>query len=181
MFDDHDPASTISITIVPAAGTGIGTGDAQDVRGGGALEVESPARRLYAALSACADLHPDAVGGSDGDGDEGEGGVFEGDGDVGGGDFLSDGGGGEGLPPPMAGSGGWITAENVGEFFDGEGNWRGNGGLGQEVGVGGGGGGLGEGAGVVRTREEDDDGEEVEGDGEGEDDGTGETKWRRTE
>ena len=56
-----------------------------------------------------------------------------------------------GLPPPVPGSGGWITAENVGEFFDEEGGWRG--------------------AGRVRGREE---GEEGEGDGE-------ETKWRRTE
>ena len=70
------------------------------------------------------------------------------------------------LPPPIPGSGGWITAENVGDFFDEEGNWRG----GRRV--------LGEGAGSVRQREEE--GEGVNGggpraEGEGE-----ETKWRRT-
>ena len=69
----------------------------------------------------------------------------------------------------MPGSGGWITAENVGEFFDEEGQVRG-------------GGRLGDGAGRVRGR---DDGEEEEGgegghagvNGNGEED---ETKWRRT-
>ncbi len=67
------------------------------------------------------------------------------------------------LPPPMPGSGGWITAENVEEFFDEEGNWKGEG-QGPR---------LGEGAGVVRGRE---DGEDGVADGDGE-----ETKWRRTE
>ncbi len=109
------------------------------------------------------------MSGSDEDGDEEGGGqrgavMFEGDQDVDGVYPLSN--GTEGLPPPMPGSGGWITAENAGEFFDEEGNWRGDGG-------------LGGGAGTVRTREEDADGEGVEGEGEG--DGTEETKWRRTE
>lgn len=188
-FDDHDPNSTISITIVPAAATAAAAARTEESLeeevGREAPEPESQAQQLYAALSACANLHPDPMSGSDGDGDEeGEGGggrpaiVFEGDQDVGGVYPLSNGdSGGLGLPPPMPGSGGWITAENVGEFFDEEGNWRGEGGLGQEVGVNGDGGGLGEGAGVVRTREEDDDGEEVDGEG----DGMEETKWRRTE
>lgn len=73
----------------------------------------------------------------------------------------------DGLPPPMPGSGGWITAENMGEFFDEEGNWRG--------------GELGAGAGVVRER--------GEGEGEGEGEGPGvdgeeeeeEAKRRRVE
>lgn len=73
----------------------------------------------------------------------------------------------------MPGSGGWITAENVGEFFDEEGNWRGGEEwTGDEVfgmpggGVGGGEGGLGEGAGSVRREREEEEGDE--------------TKWRRT-
>ena len=68
------------------------------------------------------------------------------------------------LPPPMPGSWGWITAENVGEFFDEEGNWKGEGEPPR----------LGGGVGVVRGREEEEDGGE-DADGEGE-----ETKWRRT-
>ena len=73
----------------------------------------------------------------------------------------------------MPGSGGWITAENVGEFFDEEGNFR----AGES---------LGEGAGRVRGREdeEDDDGS-VEGTNGHSNGGEGgpemeETKWRRT-
>lgn len=146
---------------------------------------ESQARRLYEALSACADLHPDPASGSEVDVEEGDGGggrglgrLFEAGRGVGGVvPFL---GGGEGLPPPMPGSGGWITAENVGELFDEEGNWRGNGGSEEEAGVvggGGGGGGLGEGAGAVRMREDEIDGEGAAGEG-GE---AEETKWRRTE
>jgi nucleotide-sensitive chloride channel 1A len=54
-----------------------------------------------------------------------------------------------GLPPAMPGSGGWITADNVHEYFDEEGNW-----IGGEEGVSGE---LGEGAGVVHGREEEDE------------------------
>jgi len=67
----------------------------------------------------------------------------------------------------MPGSGGWITAENVSEYFDEEGNWRGA----RE--------GLGEGAGSVRRREEDDG--EVNGHGGVEEMEGEETKWRRTD
>ena len=85
---------------------------------------------------------------------------------------LNTGGARSGLPPPMPGSGGWITAENVGQFFDEEGNWRGRS---EGVDVEGTEAGLGTGAGSVRTREEN-EGEEVKVDGVEE-----ETKWRRTE
>ena len=64
-----------------------------------------------------------------------------------------------GLPPPLPGSGGWITSGNVGEFFDEEGNWRG-----REVGAPlNGANGLGEGAGIVRPREDDHRNGETEG------------------
>ncbi|KAI9647515.1 hypothetical protein NHQ30_003900 [Ciborinia camelliae] len=50
-----------------------------------------------------------------------------------------------GLPPPFPGSGGWITAENVSEYFDADGNWIG----GEEsVEI------LGDGAGRVRGHDE---------------------------
>lgn len=80
------------------------------------------------------------------------------------------------MPPPMPGSGGWITAENVGEFFDEEGNWRGGEEWTESEVVGVPGGGLGAGAGNVRGREEGGGG----GGGGGVDEGD-ETKWRRTE
>jgi nucleotide-sensitive chloride channel 1A len=66
-----------------------------------------------------------------------------------------------GLPPPFPGSGGWITAENVGEYFDADGNWIG-GGEGEEVEP------LGDGAGRVRGRDEV-DGEEVQNSTNGDD------------
>ena len=125
------------------------------------IEQPTAVEQLYHALSACADLHPDHDLDSDFD--------------------LQDDRAHEdsealytqvdGLPPPMPGSGGWITAENVGDYFDDEGNFiRG-------------GEGLGEGAGRVRGREEDDDEtpEGVDGNGFGDHEGDSEeTKWRRT-
>ncbi|MCJ1247975.1 hypothetical protein MMC30_005190 [Trapelia coarctata] len=152
-FDDHDPAGTIGLTIIPplpsqppslslqaeAEVTPLMTRESS----------ESPVQLLFAALSACANLHPDpASDGSEGgmEGVEGMGAYEYGSGEVG------------GLPPPMPGSGGWITAENMGEFFDEEGNWRGPD--------------LGAGAGVVRERGEG------EGQGDGEDE---EAKRRRME
>ena len=164
-FDDHDPDSTVSLTLIPAPAlprdlAGIREGEEggeegeEAIQRGTETERDNPTQALYTALSACANLHPDPLSDSEvEDGDEGQrqrpGILFESD-DVE--------GGVSGLPPPMPGSGGWITAENVGEFFDEEGNWRGRGG--------------GSGVGNVRGREE----EEGEGEGDGE-----ETKWRRTE
>lgn len=66
-----------------------------------------------------------------------------------------------GLPPAMPGSGGWITAENVHEYFDEQGNWIG----GDKEGEEGVSGELGEGAGTVHAREEGDGEGEVNGDG----------------
>lgn len=57
----------------------------------------------------------------------------------------------------MPGSSGWITAENVHEYFDEEGNW-----IGDDEGGGGVSGELGDGAGTVHGRGEDDG---VNGDG----------------
>lgn len=150
---------------------------------------ESEAKRLYEALSSCADLHPDA----DLDG--------ENDIDM---DNFDDGavlplatGGDGGLPPPMPGSGGWITAENVDveAMMAPEAEWRGDVNHQHHDNVGGRGAGeegLGAGAGTVRPREDEDQGGLVDGNGDGgakeggvdgeEADGAGgeETKWRRT-
>lgn len=125
------------------------------------IEQTTPVEKLFRALSACADLHPDYDLDSDFD--------------------LEDDGYNEdsaalytqvgGLPPPMPGSGGWITAENVGEYFDEEGNYM-------RAGEG-----LGEGAGRVRGRQDDDEEARwgVDGNGVEDHEGAGEeTKWRRT-
>lgn len=102
----------------------------------GETESTSPIRALFAAVSACADLHPDPATGSDEEEDP---------------------------QTAMPGAGGWITLENMHEFFDEEGQFIG-------------GGTLGEGAGTVRGRDEEDAGAQAAMDEEGE-----ETKWRRTE
>ncbi|KAL8919563.1 MAG: hypothetical protein Q9172_004938 [Xanthocarpia lactea] len=174
-FDDHDPEGTISLTIIPhntssneyepPPPTPITPRPTQTVE-----EVMSrtdpntnTVDRLFSALSACADLHPDHASNSDFDVE----------------DAPNEGSEAaytqiDGLPPPMPGSGGWITAENVAEFFDEEGNPRA-------------GPGLGEGAGRVRGREEEEEEEEdgeaggADGDGiERDEGGSEETKWRRT-
>ncbi|KAL9594990.1 MAG: hypothetical protein Q9219_006718 [cf. Caloplaca sp. 3 TL-2023] len=155
-FDDHDPSSTISLSIIPTQTPSEGAAPTEPDT---TSPPTDPLTLLFSALTACADLHPDAASTSDIDIDD--------DDNTGG---LSTETAAytqiDGLPPPMPGSGGWITAENVGEFFDGEGNWRGR---------------LGEGAGIVRGREEEEGGGEVDGDGEGGGGGDGEeTKWRRT-
>lgn len=110
----------------------------------------------------------------------------------------------DGLPPAFPGSGGWITAENLHEHFDGEGNWlpgrepQGQSRAGEGIITNGHdgeegeeeGGGLGPGAGSVRMRDEgeeygrrgdvDVDGEVGGGNGEEIGGGGEETKWRRT-
>jgi nucleotide-sensitive chloride channel 1A len=130
----------------------------------------STAQLLYTALSDCANLHPDPA--SPGSGEEDGGAqpniIFEGDAEA---PFSTLNNTADGqqtaLPPAMPGRGGWITAENVNEYFDEEGNWRGAGER------------LGEGAGSVRRREEDDG--EVNGHGGAEEIEGEETKWRRTD
>ncbi|PVI04367.1 hypothetical protein DM02DRAFT_586349 [Periconia macrospinosa] len=76
-------------------------------------------KEIYAAMNTCADLHPDP---DDGDED----GMFD-----------------ETAP----GATGWITAENMGDFMDADGNFTGTVIGGEEE--------LGPGAGTVRQREED--------------------------
>ncbi|KAJ5637130.1 hypothetical protein N7490_007009 [Penicillium lividum] len=127
-------------------------------------ETESPTQQLYDAVSACSNLHPDPVEPGDEDEEDEE-------------KFLSaeehghalyqlgrdaiDSGNGD-LPPPVAGSSGWITAENMNEFFDEEGNWIAEGEPPAFP--------LGPGAGTVRERENGVENEEED-----------ETKWRRTD
>lgn len=109
---------------------------------------ESPTQMLYNAVSACSNLHPDPVEpGDESDDEEGKFMFSEEYGTV-----LGEAGGN--MPPPMPGSSGWITAENMHEYFDEEGNP------------------LGPGAGTVRGREEE-NGDQVDGESD-------ETKWRRT-
>lgn len=184
-FDDHDPDTTISMTIIPCTDP-ISPSTLAEL-----IEMESPEARfidgvmqdsspatesmddfaqedspppqslvqgLYNAITICTNLHPDPQPHpTDTEAD-----IRNGDYEPAASTNLS-----YGLPPPMLGSGGWITAENVNDFFDEDGNPRS--------------GGLGPGAGTVRQREnEGNEGVDrgthgdVEGDGE-------EVKYRRIE
>ncbi|KLJ12738.1 hypothetical protein EMPG_12269 [Blastomyces silverae] len=146
---------------------------------------QTPTQDLFAAVSACSNLHPDPASqpGSDDEGDaemqdnptqQLDGSILYQNG------LIIPGNNAGGLPPAMPGSGGWITAENVHEYFDEEGNWKGGDGDEGEEGEGAGGVSLGPGAGSIRPREEG--GEEDAGVGCDADAGEGgeETKWRRT-
>lgn len=111
-------------------------------------------QKLFEAVSNCSNLHPDPMDEDEDMNDAGgdsrimfEGSVgYEG---ISGLPGVSLGASDGGLPPPFPGSGGWITAENVGEYFDADGTWIRDG---EEDS-------LGEGAGRVRTRDETDDNE----------------------
>ncbi|KJZ74486.1 hypothetical protein HIM_06082 [Hirsutella minnesotensis 3608] len=141
--NDND-FDTIELTIIPTSG-------APDAEG-------NVTQQLFDAVSACSELHPDPADGEDDD-DEYDRIVFESsaehealDGFTG----VLRGSASGGLPPPMPGSGGWITADNVHEFFDEEGNFLGRNGEADENpdAEADGSGELGEGAGRIRGREE---------------------------
>jgi nucleotide-sensitive chloride channel 1A len=105
---------------------------------------------LFSQISACSNLHPDPADEDDSEDDGTDRIIFEGEAlDGVPGAFQGDANGG--LPPPLSSSG-WITAENMHQFFDEEGNWIGEGAVS--------GGELGEGAGRVRTRDEVDGGDD---------------------
>ncbi|MCJ1359331.1 MAG: hypothetical protein MMC33_009332 [Icmadophila ericetorum] len=185
-FDDHDPDDTLSLTLIPSSSSSSTSTSSALATVEPSAEPEpstatqTPIQELFTSLSACANLHPDPM--SEDEDAEGL------DPDTSMSYETATGISTNGLPPPIPGSGGWIMAENMGEFFDEEGNWRG-----------GAVGGLGQGAGRIRTMDEV-DGEEEGGEGEGgggvwdvngngegngngdgDGDGDGETKWRRTE
>lgn len=151
-YDDHDPESTFSVTLIPAASANT---EAPSSPPSDALP--SPTQLLYTALTECSNLHPDP----DESNSENEGPdiMYEGNGQL-----LSS---GITLPPPMPGGGGWITADNVNDYFDEDGNFRPRADANGEP--------LGPGAGAVRLREEDEDedgGASLNGDA---------TKWQRTD
>lgn len=143
--DEEEDAQTVDLTLLTSASGSLPNSPTNSIQA------------LYEAVSNCSNLHPDPSQQEDEEMEDGgmssrivfEGNVgYEGiSGLPGALQGASDGG----LPPPFPGSGGWITAENVGEYFDTDGNWIG-GGEGEEEP-------LGEGAGRVRGRDE------IEGDG----------------
>ena len=159
-FDDHDPDETVSLTLIPSS-RGQTHETSQLPSGEGdfgvsGAETSSPASELFSAISACSSLHPGPASPSSSLEDGAVHQRPETD-DTTDPETLSP----DGLPPALPGSGGWITAENMDQFFDEAGNWRG--------------GGLGPGAGTTRAREQDD----INGHAATEEPGE-ETKWLRT-
>jgi nucleotide-sensitive chloride channel 1A len=146
--DDEFPTPIELTLILPPSPTSTEPTASADPSAPAASQAE-PIQALFEAISACSNLHPDAYDSEDNEDGEGQDRIiFEGNvgyegisGLPGAFSGVSDGG----LPPPFPGSGGWITAENVSEYFDEEGNWLGGE---EEVEE------LGEGAGRVRGRDE---------------------------
>ncbi|KAK4197709.1 regulator of volume decrease after cellular swelling-domain-containing protein [Triangularia verruculosa] len=93
----------------------------------GERKPKTETERLFEAISECSNLNPDPVQDGDEDDEDGAQIIFEGEA-VEGFSGVFAGARDGGLPPAMPGSSGWITAENVHEYFDEEGNWIGEGG-----------------------------------------------------
>ena len=154
---DEEPEST-SMTIIPTASAPPPT-VTEEVTVEDQSE-QTPVMAMFTSLSNCSNLHPDPIDPDDPDlGIEGSRLYHAG--------MMMPGNADGDLPPPMPGSGGWITAENMHEYIDEEGNWiEGNDEEpAQEAEV------LGPGAGSIRAHEELDQAEEVDGDT---------NKWQRT-
>ncbi|KAJ5573455.1 uncharacterized protein N7459_007882 [Penicillium hispanicum] len=172
---EEDEEQCITLTVVPPTEPGAVGGSTASTAAAEATATEraaqdlsdapaeTPTQMLYNAVSACSNLHPDPVEPGDEDEDENEGKFFTADGQWG---TLGSTNGD--LPPPFEGSSGWITADNMHEYFDEDGNWIAEGEPPSFP--------LGPGAGTVRAREENGDGQAQEGEDESD-----ETKWRRTE
>lgn len=159
---NEDEGDELELTIVPpepATGEPEPDGPAR----------ESPGKQLYEAVSACSNLHPDPLLDDDDDDDyeTDDRIIFEGDHEaLEGFTGVMRGSASGGLPPPMPGSSGWITAENVHEYFDADGNWIGDGENDRDEAESE----LGEGSGRVRGRDEMED--NVNGHGPDDDAGT---------
>lgn len=162
---DDDDFETVELTLIPpTSAPATEQGQTQTETEAepiiGKKQPDNEATKLYKAISACSDLNPDPVEEGDEDDEyDDDRIVFEGDA-IEGFQGVFAGSSSGGLPPPMPGSSGWITAENVHEYFDEQGNWIGEDEQvevkikGEEEGAAGVSGELGEGAGTVRRRED---------------------------
>jgi nucleotide-sensitive chloride channel 1A len=108
--EDDEGEDFIEITLVPTAS--------------GNDSTPSEIQALFNAVSTCSNLNPDPA---DGDEDMEDGRiVFEGNvgyEGISGLPGVIRGSSSGDLPPPFPGSGGWITADNVSQYFDADGNW----------------------------------------------------------
>ncbi|KAJ8120046.1 hypothetical protein O1611_g10466 [Lasiodiplodia mahajangana] len=142
--DDDESFEPIELTIIPYKA-------ASDESAIDPLNAERT-NALFNQISACSNLNPDPRNEEEDDEEDefnADHIIFEGSVDQGvaidGLPGVLQGSSSGGLPPPMPGSSGWITADNVNEYFDEDGNWIGDNGVSGE---------LGDGAGRVRGRDE---------------------------
>ncbi|KAI0106447.1 regulator of volume decrease after cellular swelling-domain-containing protein [Nemania sp. FL0031] len=142
--DDDESFEPIELTLIPYKA-------ASDDSAIDPLNAERT-NALFNQISACSNLNPDPRNEEEDDEDDefnADHIIFEGSVDQGvaidGLPGVLQGNNSGGLPPPMPGSSGWITADNVNEYFDEDGNWIGDDGVSGE---------LGDGAGRVRGRDE---------------------------
>ncbi|KAI9843419.1 MAG: hypothetical protein M1837_006445 [Sclerophora amabilis] len=197
--DDDGESDTLEITVIPSPSSSSSPPARPD-----SSPDTTPIQVFFAAVSTCSNMHPDPLNPSSTSSPSSASAnpiLFEGSVGYDSGIILPGNNSGDGgLPPAFPGSGGWITGENVGDYFDEEGNWKEGGGGGSGVGgeeeeedgvpgltVLGDAAGLGPGAGSVRPREPSEGKEEEMVDGASETngvtedtDGVEETKWRRT-
>jgi chloride channel, nucleotide-sensitive, 1A len=162
--EGEDEDDTISMTIIPQndAPPPPTTTDPDSTIGD--HSPQPPTLAMFTALSNCSNLHPDPFHDEQDPASLQDSVLFQAG-------LIAPGTASGGLPPTMPGSGGWITAENMAEYFDEDGNWIGDGGGAQPES-------LGAGAGSVRPRADDNDDDEdqaTHGNGSSDD-----TKWRRT-
>lgn len=148
--DEEEEEPMTNLTFVPSSRQEEASAPGGEVNGESPQQAEEAlGQKLYDAVTACSNLYPDPLQEDSDEDGLGYTGV------TGGEELFQQGmgasGGAEtnGLPPPFPGSGGWITAENVHEHFDEEGNWRNN--PAEPSG------------GTVRPREQNDDGKETGG------------------
>lgn len=161
--EEDEEEDSITLTIVPPPVTEeIASEEIADTK-----TEETATYALFAAVSACSNLHPDPIA----QGEEEDDNFGDADEQPGVGGIIFPGATDGGLPPPLDGSSGWITAENMHEYFDEEGNWIADGEPPASIP------GLGPGAGHVHARNDEDNDEAENGTHPGEDE---ETKWRRT-
>ena len=157
MAEDEESES-ISITIIPTASApppAVTEDDPVEDQ-----PEQTPVMAMFTALSNCSNLHPDPVDPNDEEAGIGGSRLYHAG-------MLMPGSEGGDLPPPMPGSGGWITAENMHEYVDEEGNWIG----GEEEETAQDAETLGPGAGSTRTREAVEQADDEDGDS---------SKWQRT-
>lgn len=97
-MNSDDDFETLDLNLVPT----------EPPTSNGTDEAPNPAKSIFEALSACADLHPDPA---------------------------SDEEGKEEAEDTAPGAGGWITSENMDQFLDADGNFIGGGVLGAGAGT----------------------------------------------